>query len=80
MAGLVSTCCEIPILFCASFTDSQPVLQYSGGSPLGALCGRGDLDPKSPRAYGCYDTKAATWAMALRLEADAGAQDRTMAV
>lgn len=26
--------------------------QYSGGSPLGALCGRGDLDPQSPRAYG----------------------------
>jgi len=31
--------------------------QYSGGSPYGALCGRGDLDPEHPRLSGCYDTK-----------------------
>ncbi|KAI7844422.1 hypothetical protein COHA_002016 [Chlorella ohadii] len=54
-------------------SNNWPLEPYSGGSLLGALCGRGDLEPLSPRAYGCYDTKAATWAMALRLEADAGA-------
>lgn len=48
------------------------VLQFAGGSPLGALCGRGDWDPSSPRLYGCYDTKVTTWSLAQRLEADAG--------
>ena len=47
------------------------LLQYSGGSPQGALCGRGDLDPGRPLAYGCYDSKATSWELALRLEADA---------
>jgi len=30
---------------------------FSGGSPYGAICSRGDLDPNYPRAGGCYDTK-----------------------
>lgn len=46
--------------------------QYSGGTPLGALCGRGDLDPVHPRLSGCYDSKATTWRLALALESDAG--------
>ncbi len=54
-------------------TDLYFSVQFSGGTPLGALCGRGDLDPSKPRAYGCYDSKATTWSMALALEADAGA-------
>ncbi len=27
--------------------------QYSGGSSLGAICGRGDVSGDHPRAYGC---------------------------
>lgn len=44
-------------------------LHGSGGSPLGAICGRGDLDPAHPMAAGCFDTKVATHAMARRREA-----------
>ena len=43
--------------------------QYSGGSPYGALCGRGDLDPDHPRLSGCYDTKVTSFSMATRREA-----------
>ncbi len=45
-------------------------LQYSNGKPLNAICGRGDLDPEKPRAYGCYDTKVADYRMALQLRAE----------
>ena len=43
--------------------------QYSGGSPYGALCGRGDLDSEHPRLSGCYDTKVTSFGMATRREA-----------
>ncbi|EFN52707.1 hypothetical protein CHLNCDRAFT_36792 [Chlorella variabilis] len=52
-------------------SNNWPQEPFSGGTPLGALCGRGDLDPSKPRAYGCYDSKATTWSLALALEADA---------
>ncbi|KAL4420666.1 hypothetical protein ABPG75_010322 [Micractinium tetrahymenae] len=52
-------------------SNKWPDEPFSGGSPLGALCGRGDVDPVNPRAAGCYDSKATTWAMARQLEADA---------
>lgn len=45
-------------------------MQYSNGNPLNAICGRGDLDPKKPRAYGCYDTKVADFRMAQQLLAE----------
>lgn len=34
-------------------TPPHPLLQFSEGSPLCAVCGRGDLDPKAPVARGC---------------------------
>eukprot|EP00879_Flechtneria_rotunda_P009863 GHRR01010315.1.p1 GENE.GHRR01010315.1~~GHRR01010315.1.p1 ORF type:complete len:548 (+),score=138.18 GHRR01010315.1:757-2400(+) len=34
--------------------SSEP---YSDNSPFGAICGRGDLDPKSAKASGCTDAK-----------------------
>ena len=45
-------------------------LQYSNGKPLNAICGRGDLDPEKPRAYGCYDTKVANYRMAQQLRSE----------
>lgn len=30
---------------------------YSGSSPFGAICSRGDLDPSHPKASGCNDAK-----------------------
>ena len=47
-------------------------MQYSGGTPLGAICGRGDLDPDKPRAYGCIDTKVTNFLSARNLEAEGG--------
>ena len=55
---------------CETEHDPVPAMQYSKGRPLNAICGRGDLDPKNPRAYGCYDTKVADHSMALQLRAE----------
>jgi hypothetical protein len=30
---------------------------FSGGSAFGAICGRGDVDPATPKASGCNDAK-----------------------
>ena len=38
--------------------------KYSGGSPWGAICSRGDLDPTEAAPDGCYDTKVSDLAMA----------------
>ena len=43
--------------------------QYSGGSPYGAICGRGDADAGHRRLSGCYDAKATTFSMSSRREA-----------
>ena len=43
--------------------------QYSRGSALGAICGRGDIDPARPRAAGCYDTCVTNWKMGQQLAA-----------
>ncbi len=45
-------------------------MQYSNGNPLNAICGRGDLSNDKPRAYGCYDTKVASFRMAQQLLAE----------
>ncbi len=45
-------------------------MQYSGGKPLNAICGRGDLSADKPRAYGCYDTKVTDFRMAHQLLAE----------
>ena len=45
-------------------------MQYSNGNPLNAICGRGDLSADKPRAYGCYDTKVASFRMAQQLLAE----------
>ena len=45
-------------------------MQYSDGNPLNAICGRGDLSLNKPRAYGCYDTKVASFRMAQQLLAE----------
>lgn len=50
-------------------SNGWPADPYSGGSPLGAICGRGDLDPSHPRPYGCIDTKVTNHSMAARREA-----------
>ena len=39
-------------------------------TPMGAICSRGDLDPKNPRPGGCYDSKVTNYALAKRLAAD----------
>lgn len=35
---------------------------YSGGSPWGAICARGDLGP-NPTASGCEDAKLTSYAL-----------------
>lgn len=40
-------------------------------SPWDAICARGDLDPDSPDAYGCYDAKVTSYRLALALQAEA---------
>ena len=37
---------------------------------MGAICSRGDLDPKNPRPGGCYDSKVTNYALAKPLAAD----------
>ena len=43
-----------------------PLLLFSipSGSAWGAICSRGDLDPKNARPDGCYDAKIADLTMA----------------
>ncbi|ESP01375.1 hypothetical protein LOTGIDRAFT_186156 [Lottia gigantea] len=43
---------------------------YSEDNPCNTICCRGDLDTKSPRADGCYDTKVTDYNMALNLQAE----------
>jgi len=43
---------------------------YSGKSPWGAICSRGDLDSDNPRPDGCYDTKVSDIKMARKFQAD----------
>ena len=48
-------CCYIVIYLLLLDFKNDP---YSGGSPWGAICSRGDLAAGSDaRADGCYDTK-----------------------
>ncbi len=47
------------------------VAQLSHGSPLAAVCARGDLDTALPDARGCFDTKVTSYDLALDLQADA---------
>ena len=42
---------------------------YSGGSPFGAICSRGDLSSSKPTAGGCYDTKVTSFTMFKRGQA-----------
>lgn len=46
-------------------------VQLSHGSPLAAVCARGDLDTALPDARGCFDTKVTSYKLALGLQADA---------
>lgn len=46
-------------------------VQLSHGSPLAAVCARGDLDAALPDARGCFDTKVTSYELALELQADA---------
>ncbi|CAL8471420.1 g10962 [Coccomyxa elongata] len=45
--------------------------ELSHGSPLAAVCARGDLDTALPDARGCFDTKVTSYELALELQADA---------
>lgn len=51
--------------------DSENAVQLSHGSPLAAVCARGDLDTALPDARGCFDTKVTSYELALELQADA---------
>ncbi|EIE19753.1 laminin A [Coccomyxa subellipsoidea C-169] len=50
-----------------NFTNDK----LSHGSPLAAVCARGDLDTALPDARGCFDTKVTSYDLALDLQADA---------
>lgn len=39
-------------------------------SPWEAICARGDLDPESPAASGCYDAKVTSYSLATRMQAE----------
>lgn len=49
---------------------SCPALQYSGGQPLAAICGRADLSHKAAIPKGCYDAKVTSASMARQLESE----------
>ncbi|CAL5220185.1 g2156 [Coccomyxa viridis] len=51
-------------------SNSYSTDPYSDGNSLNAICGRGDLSADKPRAYGCYDTKVASFRMAQQLLAE----------
>ena len=51
--------------------------QLSSGSPVAAVCSRGDLETKDPLATGCFDTKVTSYDMALRMQVDAVAGPTT---
>ena len=64
-----------------TFKTGDPL---SGGDPVAAICGRGDLEDKSSgsgtnkrQASGCFDSKVTSWARALKLDADAVAGPTT---
>ena len=40
--------------------ENDPI---ANGDPWSAICSRGDLDPSSPYAGGCYDTKVTSYSM-----------------
>ncbi|KAF6266793.1 phospholipase B-like protein [Scenedesmus sp. NREL 46B-D3] len=44
---------------------------YSGNSPFGAICSRGDLDPAHPKASGCNDAKVTSYRLAMANAAEA---------
>lgn len=44
---------------------------YSGSSPFGAICSRGDLDPSHPKASGCNDAKVTSYSLAMANAAEA---------
>ncbi|GAB4819731.1 hypothetical protein N2152v2_006777 [Parachlorella kessleri] len=60
---------DLPSLKDFMRSNDWPDDPYSGGSPTGAICARGDLDPRNPRPYGCIDTKATHYRMALQRQA-----------
>lgn len=59
----------------AQKVSSHP--QLSSGSPVAAVCSRGDLERKDPLATGCFDTKVTSYDMALRMQVDAVAGPTT---
>eukprot|EP00775_Hariotina_reticulata_P010288 gene10288-10447_t len=46
-------------------SNSWSTEPYSDGSPFGAICGRGDLDPAHPKASGCNDAKVTSYKLAM---------------
>ena len=52
-------------------------LQVSWGSPVAAVCARGDLESADAAPSGCFDTKVTSYAMALRMQVDAVAGPST---
>ena len=52
-------------------------LQLSWGSPVAAVCARGDLASADAAPSGCFDTKVTSCDMALRMQVDAVAGPTT---
>ena len=50
-------------------SNNWPHEPLGGGGAYSALCARGDVDPRDPTPYGCYDSKVTTWRGALRRQA-----------
>ena len=52
-------------------------MQLSWGSPVAAVCARGDLESADAAPSGCFDTKVTSYDMALRMQVDAVAGPTT---
>ena len=57
--------------------DLAGAVQLSWGSPVAAVCARGDLESADAVPSGCFDTKVTSYEMALRMQVDAVAGPTT---
>lgn len=55
--GTVANLHDLKLYMRSNSWRSDPL---SGGTAFGAICGRGDINPKSPKASGCIDAKVNT--------------------
>lgn len=53
-AAQVSDLAQLKLFMRSNSWSTDPL---SGGNSFGAICGRGDINPKHPKASGCNDAK-----------------------